>query len=69
MRETLIHGHGDMETETCKHGDIDMRHGEMEIWRHRYMDMETWTWRHGNKILGNSDVSRRYQTENGIPGV
>jgi uncharacterized protein HemY len=36
--------HRDMEMETWKHGDIDMRHGkwgngDMEIWRHG--DMET----------------------------
>jgi hypothetical protein len=49
--------------------DIDMRHGNVETWRHGQgkhgygdMDMESWTWSHGHmeswnycKILGNSD--------------
>jgi hypothetical protein len=33
---------------TRKHGDIDMRCGNMEKWRRADMDMETWTWRHGH---------------------
>jgi hypothetical protein len=40
--ETWKHGHGKMKMETSKHGDIDMRHGNMETWtwRHRHGDME-----------------------------
>ncbi len=47
-----------MEKETLKHGDIDMRHGNMEKWRHGG-DLETWTWtwRHGKRKM-----------ENGSPG-
>ncbi len=43
------HGHGDME---MRHGDMQTgRHGDMETWNHGGMDMETWsqgdidTWR------------------------
>ncbi len=40
--------------ETKKHGDIDVRHGKLEKWRHghRDMDIEAWTGRHGQ---GNMD--------------
>ncbi len=43
-----------MEIETWKHGDIDMRYGNMDTWKHGYMDTwkhgdrETWTPRHGD---------------------
>jgi hypothetical protein len=46
-----------MEIETWKHGDIDMRYGNVETWKHGDRetwtlgqgdtDMEIWTWRHG----------------------
>jgi hypothetical protein len=32
--ETLTWRHGDTEMETCKQGYIDVRHGNMEKWRH-----------------------------------
>ncbi len=38
--ETWSHGDGGI-----KHGDVDLRHGNMEKWRHGDMDMEKWTWR------------------------
>jgi hypothetical protein len=43
------HGHGDIEMETWKHGDTDMRHGNMEKSRHG--DMDTKTWRHGHGYM------------------
>ncbi len=52
--ETWGHGHGIIEMETEKHGDIDMRHGNREKWRfeHGDMEMETWTLRHWMKYWG-----------------
>jgi hypothetical protein len=32
-----------MEIEIWKHGDIDMRYGNVETGRHGYSNMETWT--------------------------
>jgi hypothetical protein len=31
-----------------KNGNIYMRHGNIEKWRHGHMDIETWKWRHGH---------------------
>jgi hypothetical protein len=51
--------HGDMEIETWKHGDIDMRHVNMDMdtwtWTHGHghMDMDTWTWTH---VQGHMDM-------------
>ncbi len=49
-----------MEMEPWKHGDIDMRRGNMETWRHG--DMRTWgrTWRHGHGDMDMKTWTRRH---------
>jgi hypothetical protein len=50
--------------ETWKHGDIDMRPGNMEkwIWRHghRDMDRETWMWIHKHWEMDMDMETRRH---------
>jgi hypothetical protein len=58
-----------MEMETWKHGDIDMRNGNMEQWRYGDMDMEACTWRHGH---GDTDMeiwTWRQGNKQGIHGI
>jgi hypothetical protein len=45
--ETWRHGDGDME-----HGDIDIRRGNMDKWRHGEME----AWRHGHRKHGDMDM-------------
>ncbi len=51
---------------TWKHGDVDMRHGNMKRWRHGDKDMETWKHEHGDMSMETWTL-RQNQTINGSP--